>query len=107
MSVGARLGLFLCLPRLGVVAVAVGQQPVADPLNQAGEAGPIAGLQALAELRHQPRPGIAAEILDRSHVGQELLRLLPHRLCVSLGNPDQILSNAVKRSPAIQTSLCC
>ena len=99
--------LLLCLPRLGVVAVAVGHQPVADPLHQAGETRPIAGLQALVQLRHQPRPGIAAEILDRSHVGQERLRLLPERLRVSLGNHAQILGDPVKCSPTVQTSLCC
>ena len=73
----AGIALVLGLPGLLVVPVAVGEKRAADLLHETREASPVAGLQALVDLRHQTGPGIAAEVFQRLELGQERLRVRP------------------------------
>ena len=99
------LALLVRLPGFLVIPVAVAEERAADPLHQTREARPVPGLQALVHLRHQPGPGVAAELLQRRQLGEQRLRVLAGAARRPPPGPREGLGDAVQRPPAVHPRL--
>ena len=100
-----RIPLLVSFPGLLVVPVAAGEERAADPLHQAREAGPVASLRALLDLRHQTRSGIATERLERCDLRQQRLRIHPGTTRRPWTACREGLGHAVERAPAVDPRL--
>jgi hypothetical protein len=94
-----RVVLVLGLPRLGIVAVAVGEQRHADALCEAREACPLGGLEALVHLREETRSRIAAEILEGAELAEQRGELRAQ--LIRLSSTRQGLGSSVHLAPAL------